>query len=256
MDKNVNMRTITLKELWELFMQKLVIIILAAFVVGGCMLIYNAVTYTPEYKSTATLYILRQDENTSSGDSSNDFSLALKVVNDCTYLLKSHAVLDEVISSLNLDMSYKDLYSSISTTNPENTRILEVTVRAGTPEQAKQIADELCTVGPEKIDAVMGFEQINLFEYGTLSTTPSNGRNIMNCVLMGVVAAVFAYSVCLIIFLLDDRIHPEDDLEKMLGLSILGDIPSADVPHKEGYGYYGGSKPQSGPQSKNRKGAK
>lgn len=254
MDKNVNMRAITLNDLWELFVKKIIVILLAAAVAGGGMLAYNVLSYTPEYESTATLYILRQNENTSAGDTADDFSLALKVVNDCTYLLKSHAVLDEVRSALDLDMNYRQLYGSISTHNPENTRILEVTVCAESPELAQQIVDTLCTIGQERIDAVMGFEQINLFEFGTLNPEPSNGLDIMNCVLVGAAAAVLAYSVFLIIFLLDDRIHAEDDLEKMLGLSILGDIPSADSPHKEGYGYFSGSKEKSGRRANMRKG--
>lgn len=254
MDKNINMRAITLKELWELFVRKLLIIVLAAVLVGGCMLAYNVVTYTPEYNSTATLYILRQNESASTGDAADDFSLALKVVNDCTYLLKSHAVLDEVISSLDLNMTYKELYSRVSTRNPENTRILEVTVSAENPELAQKIVDTLCTIGQEKIDEVMGFEQINLFEFGTLNANPSNGYDIMNCVLCAVAAAVLTYSAYMIYFLLDDRIHAEDDLEKILGLSILGDIPNADSKHKEGYGYFLDNKEKSGKRDDNRKG--
>ena len=254
MDKNINMRAITLKELWELFVRKLLVVVLVAVLVGGGALAYNIVTYTPEYESTATLYILRQNESTTTGDAADDFSLALKVVNDCTYLLKSHAVLDEVISTLDLNMNYKELYSRVSTRNPENTRVLEVTVSADKPELAQTIVDTLCTIGQEKIDAVMGFEQINLFELGTLNAKPSNGYNIINCVLYAVAAAVLTYSAYMIYFLLDDRIHAEDDLEKMLGLSILGDIPDANAKHKEGYGYYTDKKGKSGRRVDNRKG--
>lgn len=238
MDNNENMRVITLKELWDLFLKKLLVLILAAVLAGGGLLVVNFLTYKPEYSSTATLYILRQDENSSSGDASNDFSLALKVVNDCTYMLKSHAVLDEVIDVLNLDTTYKELYDRVSTKNPENTRILEVTVTANSPEQAKQIVDTLCLIGPDKIDGAMGYEQVNLFEYGILDSKPCNGYGLTMCVLVAMVAAMLMYAVFLLIYLLDDRIHGDDDLEKNLGLSILGDIPNADAPRKDGYGYY------------------
>lgn len=239
MDNNVNMRVITLKELWDLFLKKLLLLILAAALAGGGLLAFNILTYKPEYSSTATLYILRQDENNSSGDAANDFSLALKVVNDCTYMLKSHAILDEVIDSLGLAITYKDLYDRVSTSNPDNTRILEVTVKADSPEQAKKIVDTLCTIGPDKIDEAMGYEQVNLFEYGILDKKPSNGYGITKCVLLGIVVAMLTYAIFLVVYLLDDRIHSDDDLAKNLGLSILGDIPNADATHKEGYGRYG-----------------
>lgn len=238
MEKNQNVRTVTLKDLWELAVSKAMILLLAAVIAAGGFLIVDRLTYTPEYASKATLYILRQNEGGSTSDASNEFSLALKLVNDCTYMLKSHAVLDEVRDQLELDMSYSELYDRISTSNPENTRVLEVTARADTPEDAKRIVDALCEIGTEKIASTMSMEQMNLFEYGVLEEKPCNGTSVWIYFLVGVIAAVLVYIVFLLAFLLDDRIRSDEEIEKLLGLSILGDIPNADEPRKDGYGYY------------------
>lgn len=231
------MRVITLKSLWELFLRRLVLIVLGAALTAGGVFLIRMTNYEPEYTSTATLYILRQDEKTS-GDAADDFSLALKLVNDCTYLLKSHAVLDEVINALDLDMTYQELYSRISAANPANTRILEVTVTEKSPEEAKRIVDSLCTIGPEKIDAVMGLKQINLFEYGTLNHAPSNAVDLRWCALAGLAAAVVIYSAFLIRFLLDDRIRSDDDLEALLGLRLLAEVPDAKKVRKGSSSYH------------------
>lgn len=108
MNQKANFKTVTLKDLWGVFVQRLWAIILAACICCGGFLVFNRMTFVPQYASTATLYILRQADGATASDASSDFSLALKVVNDCTYLLKRHTVLDEVISSLNLDMEYED----------------------------------------------------------------------------------------------------------------------------------------------------
>ena len=163
----------------------------------------------------------------------------LKVVNDCTYLLKSHTVLDEVISSLNLDMEYEDLYDCVSTSNPEDTRILEVTVKADSPELAKRIVDRICTIGSKRIEDAMGFQQVNLYELGTTDPDPCNSTRMLTFAFAGVVAAVVTYVIFLIIFLLDDRIKTDDEnLERYLGLSVLGNIPNADGRKSGKYGYY------------------
>ena len=103
MNQNTNLKTVTLKDLWGIFVRRLWVIILAACICCCGLLVFNRMTFVPQYASTATLYILRQADSANASDTNSDFSLALKVVNDCTYLLKSHTVLDEVISSLNLD---------------------------------------------------------------------------------------------------------------------------------------------------------
>lgn len=234
---NTKFREITLKDLWDLFVRKLVVIILVTVIAAGGTMAFVNMTYTPKYSSTATLYILRQSESNSASDAANDFSLALKVVNDCTYMLKSHAVLDEVISQLGLEMTYDALYDCISATNPSDTRILEVTVTMGSAEEAKQIVDVLCQVGPRFIAQAMGFEQLNLFEYGTLDHEPSNRVGLVTYALVGIAAAVLTYCAFLLQFLMDDRIHSDDDLEQRLGVSTLGSIPHADSQHGGRYGY-------------------
>ena len=232
MENGEKLRVVGLRDLWDIFVKRLWIMVLAAAVTAVGLFAVAGITYTPRYESTATLYILRQDEMDGSNGSSDDFSLALKVVNDCNYLLKSHSVLDQVINSLGLDLSYRELYDSLSIANPSETRILEVTVEADSPAEAKRIVDEVCNVGTVKIEEAMGFQQVNLYEYGILMEEPCNRIGLAICVLVGMVAAVMVYCVFLVAFLVDDRIRTEEDVENYLHLSILGDIPNANEPKK------------------------
>ena len=96
MNQKSNYKIVTLKDLWDIFAQRLWIMILAAGICCGGLFAIDRLTFVPQYASTATLYILRQTDSATASDASSDFSLALKVVNDCTYLLKSHTVLDGV----------------------------------------------------------------------------------------------------------------------------------------------------------------
>ena len=108
--KNSNVRIITIRDLWSIFVHRLLIIILAAAASVAGLYAFNKIMYVPQYSSTATIYILRQGNESNTTDTNNDFSLALSVVNDCTYLLKSHTVLDQVIQDLSLNLTYEDLY--------------------------------------------------------------------------------------------------------------------------------------------------
>ena len=109
MNERQKIRTITVRDLLTLFLSKLwIIILIPLFCVAG-VFIEQYFFFVPQYESTATLYILKQ-ESEASNYTTSDFSLALDVVNDCTYILKSHAVLDEVIETLTLDtVSYTHL---------------------------------------------------------------------------------------------------------------------------------------------------
>ena len=246
MDHQTKIKVVNLKNLWDIFIHRLWIIAFVAVVVTVSVFSIDYLTFVPRYNSTATMYILRQNANktattanvTDSDDVAADFSLALNVVRDCTYLIKSHTVLTQVKQSLSLETpSYEELYKRIEAINPENTRILEVTVTADTPHEAKNLVDKICTIGAETINKTMGFEQINLYEYGTYNHTPCNKTKPIIYVFIGILAAVLVYSIFLVVYLLDATIRTDEDIQTYLGLSILGDIPEANQSKKKKYRY-------------------
>lgn len=237
MDNQISSKEITLRDLVDIFLKRLWIMALAAVICMAGVFAGTRLFLPSRYESTATLYILRQTEDATSGDASTDFSLALKVVSDCTYMLKSHTVLDGVISEQGLDMTYEELYDCVTTHNPEDTRILEVTVEAESAQQAKQIVDSVCTIGAEHINRAMGFDQVNLFELGVPESEPCNRVGLVALFLLGVAAAIVTYGVFLVIYLLDDSIRSEEDVMRYLGLSVLGDIPDANSEDTGSYGY-------------------
>ncbi len=227
MGQRKNLRLITLDDLWQILIRNLFVIFLTSVMAIGSFWVYGKYIQKPVYTSTATLYILRQEnQNASSDSTSTDFSLALNVVKDCTYLLKSRNVLDEVSRELGLTYSYNSLYAMVSTYNPTNTRILEVKVTDPDPEEAKAIVDKICDIGSGQIAKAMGFNQVNVYEYGTLETKASNSFSIQFYLVIGLITAMIVYLLHLVNFLLDDRLRGEEDIEHYLGYSVLGNIPN------------------------------
>ena len=179
MEQENNARSVTIADLWDILVHRLWIIVLVSFLMTGVVFVYQTLTFQPRYTSTATLYILRQGEDESKSQAKEDFTLALNVVNDCTYILKSHAVLDEVTDLLSLDISYDALSKSLTTRNPDDTRILEVSIESESPEEAKRIVDSVCEIGSRKIQEAMGFNQVNLYEKGIIRSEPSNRTGLL-----------------------------------------------------------------------------
>lgn len=238
MNDSSRLKTITLKDFLTLFLKRIWLIVLVPVVCMGVVFVQQHFFFNPEYKSTATLYILKQENEAGYNYTDSDFSLALDVVNDCTYILKSNVVLDQVIESLDLDMSYDDLYNCIETENPSDTRILEVSATTHSASLSKKIADEVCLIGINEITDAMGFEQVNLYAKGIEPSQSSNALGVSGYLLIGIMAAIVTYSVILIVYIFDDCIRSKDDIETYLGISILGDIPNFSDAGKHYGAYY------------------
>jgi capsular polysaccharide biosynthesis protein len=234
MDEQTNLKTISIKELWDVFVKCFWIMVLAAIVAAGAFFAFNKITYVPMYSSKATLYVLNDSENVSS----SDLTTADKFLPDCTHVIKSHTVLDSVISEFSLDMTYDELKEKVSTHNPTDTRFVEITVEASSPEEAKAMVDAICEISCERIMEKTGYK-VNVFEHGIFNSEPSNARSLMIYILVAMVAAIAVYGVFLVMYILDDSIWTDEEVERYLGLSVIGDIPDANSTQRKGYGKYG-----------------
>lgn len=217
-----------LMDIWHIFIWHIFPIMIAAVICVAGVYVYTQFFKVPKYKSTATIYILKQESEGNYAYTQSDFSLALNVVNDCVYMLKSSEVLDEAIDELGLQMTVSSLTKCITTRNPEGTRILEVSVETTSPEQSKRIADAICRIGAEKISATMSMDQVNIYSLGKVPTTPSNTTGIIHYVLIGIGAALLVFFVYFVAFLIDDKLKTEEDIEKYLNLTVLSVIPNAE----------------------------
>lgn len=222
-----NESTVKFRDLLYLFVSRLWIMILVAVIVGSSLFAFSYFTYKPMYKSTGSIYILRQDGDLDKAtDYNSNFSLALSVVSDCTKLLTSRTVLNEVIENNGLEYSYNELSSMVLIQNPTNTRYLEISVVSDDPEKSKVIVDSICEIGKDQIVSVMGFDQVNIVDEGTLPLAPTNSVFSYTIVLGALVAFLLTYIVFALVFIFDDRISDPDILEKQLELSVLAMIPN------------------------------
>ena len=140
-------------------------------------------------------------------------------------LVQSRPVLEKVIDNLGLDMEYAELRSIVSLNNPQDSHILEMTVTIGDPYMAKEIVDEVCDVSASRIAAIMNVDEPTIVEYGHLGNTPSSPNLRRNIMLGGALGILCSALVAVILYLLNDTIRTEEDVEKYLGLNTLALIP-------------------------------
>lgn len=192
------------------------VILAAVFGLGTMFLI------EPQYRSTSKLYIVGQS---SSITSLTDLQTGTQLTQDYMVLVQSRPVLEKVIDNLGLDMKYESLRGMVSLNNPQDTRILEVTVTTGDPYMAKEIVDEVSGVSVSRIAAIMNVDEPTIAEYGHLENSPSSPSLRKNILIGGMLGVLGSALVVVVLYLLNDTIRTEEDVEKYLGLNTLALIP-------------------------------
>ena len=233
MNQKLSLKSIAPSDLWNVFRGCVWFMVAIAIIVTGALYAFALFQYSPRYSSSATLYLIDNSENASANQIAADYNIAMRVMKDCEYLLKSREVLNAVGEKIGISNGYGALRGAITIKNPEDTRVLEVSVISSTPEMAQEIVSALCDCGIDYIGSVLAYDKLYIFEEASYNPYPVNGVSLFSYITYGAVAAVLTYVVFLAIFLFDNYIHTEEDIERYLGLTILGDIPDADAPNKK-----------------------
>lgn len=212
-------------DLREIFyaLKKKILIILATGLLFGCFAcVYTKVFVNPIYTSSSTMLVLTKETTLASVA---DLQLGTQLTKDYTVLINSRPVLQEVIDNLGLNMDYKELKSTLTITNPEDTRILEISVQNSDPETAKAIVDELASISSAYIGDKMEVVPPKIIEEGEVPTVRTS-PNMTKTVILGVaLGLVLSMGVIVLLEVLNDTIKTEDDIVKYLNLSTLASVP-------------------------------
>lgn len=213
-------------DLKELFFELLIhwkVILLSTVMVGMIALVVSVFLITPKYESTSALYVLSKSTSITS---LADIQMGSNLTNDYIVVVKGRPVLEQVISNLGLEEEdYESLSEKVTLNNPSDSRILEITVQDPDANAAKRIADEIAEVSSAFISEKMDQDPPTIIQRGYTDGEPVSPNVLKNTVLGALVGAFLAMALVVVSYLLNDTIMSTDDVERKLGLNLLGTLP-------------------------------
>ena len=180
---------------------------------------------TPMYTATSQVYVF---ESNTGGMNYNDLSVATQVRRDCALIIRGESVAREVIQQLGLKTTPAGLIAGINVTTEDNTRILNLTYTGADPEQAALIINTVRDVAAEQIKTVMDMNALRTIYEASVPQAASNMNTKRTTMVSAVIGLALSVAVLVVIFLLDDTLRTEDDVQNYLGLSTLAAIPVSD----------------------------
>ena len=215
---------IDLLELLMVMKKHLAAILLAGIVGLVIMFAYTSFLVTPLYSASSMMYVMPDNSNSNSSTLS-DMQVGQQLTSDYSSMIESRSFMEDVIKKLNLTIDYQKLLEKVEVTNPTSSRILQVTVNDPNPQTAADIANEVASVAESKLKEITGMQAIKIYEEAAVPDRPSSPSLKKNCALGLLAGIVLAIAVITILYLLDDTIKTEDDIEKYLGMTTLAVLP-------------------------------
>lgn len=228
------MEELNLKELFAIFWNKkleMLLIILLTMAVG---VIYSYYFITPKYESSTKLVLVQSSSNTENNKdgeiTQTDVSLNSKLVSTYSEIIKSNAVLREVINELNIKgLTEGNLKKNISVNSVKATELIEIRVKNIDPNISTQIANKIAEVFSKKIVEIYNISNIYVLDRAEPQMKPCNINHTKDITMFTFIGIVISIIIIFLVNMLDTTIKTEHDIENTTGLLVLTSIPDYEI---------------------------
>lgn len=217
------MEEINLSELFNYFWTKKVLIIVCFAISLYCGIMYSAVFQKPMYKSYTTLLLTPENKETTITNS--DITLNRSLVDTYREIIKSKKILNTVIENLELDYTYSFLNGHVSVEDVNDTEIIKISVTDENKWLSMYIANEIASVFKTEVVKIYKLENIAIIDTAELSNTPYNVNFTKQVLIAGVLGIVVGFGIAFVIYYFDTTVKSNEDVERKIGLSVIGTIP-------------------------------
>lgn len=221
--------TISLKELFLILKKRLAMILVIAFGAAIVSAIISFFFMTPIYQSS-TQILVNQKKQEGTALQIGDVQTNIQLTNTYKVIIKSPVIVEQVQKKLNLKETVQDLTKKLDVTNERDSQVISVTAQDKDPKVASEIANVTAEVFKDEVAKIMSVDNVTVLSKAEVfkEQSPIKPRPILNIIIIFVVALMVSIAVAFLLEYLDDTIKKEEDVEKLLGLPVLGIVARMD----------------------------
>ena len=221
--------TIDLREYFAIIKKRFWIIALItviAAVVSGAISFF---VLKPVYEAKSTLIVNADKQAETQIVTGDQITVTQKLAVTYGEIIKSRSVLDDVIKNLKLETTYESLSGQIAVSPVNDTQIISISVQDTNPQRARDIANEIPKVFEKEVKRITKANDVQVIDKAILPKDAIKPNKMMNVAIAAVLGMMIGLFVVFLIEYLDNKIKTPQDIEKHLGLSVIGVIPNEDM---------------------------
>ena len=218
--------TIDLREYFAIIKKRFWIIALLAIISALISGVISFFMLNPVYEAKSTLIVNADKQAETQIVTGDQITVTQKLAVTYGEIIKSRIVLDDVIKNLKLETTYESLSGQITVSPVKDTQIISISVQDTNKEKARDIANEIPKVFKKEAKRITKANDIQVIDKAILPQSPIKPNKMMNMAIAAVLGAMIGLFVVFLIEYLDNKLKTPQDIEKHLGLSVLGVVPN------------------------------
>lgn len=221
------MEEINIKDLLMYFVKKIPVIAMVSFVMLAVGMLYSVLIKQPLYYGDVTLILVQENKNynQNSNLTQNDIALNQKLVTTYSEIIKSKRVLNRVIDEMKLDYKTEELAKKINVASVKDTEIIKIAVSDADNKKAAKIANKIASVFQNEVTDIYNLENVSVIDSAEVQTEAYNINVARDSIIFFAVGFVLTVGIYFVIYYFDTSIKSVEEVEKELGVPVIGTIP-------------------------------
>ena len=239
--KNKDYFSIDIKHVLSMLLKKIWLIIICCVIGATGAFCYSAFIIPPKYSADILLYVNNSSLSvggTSFSISSSEITAAQSLVKTYIAILKNRTTLDAVIEKSGVNYTSQELYKMISAESVNETEVFKVKVTSNDPYDSAKIANCIAKVLPMRISEIIEGSSMKVVDSAVVNRNKVSPSITKYTGLGGLVGALFAAMVVIVMAVVDDTIHDEEYILQNYDYPILAKVPDLYSNDSKGYSYY------------------
>ncbi len=245
--------TVNLNKIFESLLRNVIPIILATVICGGAAFAYTSFFVEKEYSASVSIIVDNRstmdetEEDASNKKTNTDITASRMLAQTYIAILENKSVLASVANRVNENsetikngvvsqLSAATLSSMLSMTPVNDTEILQISAQTTNPQLSVDICYAIVDEAKDVLQRTMNTLTVNSVEGDNIlvPSSPVAPNIVSNTAIFALLGFLISCAVVVTISSFDLRIKATDDVSKIIGYPIIGEIPSikTDTPKK------------------------
>ena len=177
---------------------------------------------TPKYEASVKLFA-GKTEDVQSDYSDKELESYSSIINTYIELIKTKDFMNKIIDEVNLDTTPKALMNSLQFITKTNTPIIEIKYISSDPKVAEAVISAITENFEVSVKEVILNTYTKVVDSVEVYQLPQ-GR-VTKVLLGGFIGLLIGFGIVFLLELLDDTVSKKGELEKVLSIPILGQVP-------------------------------
>lgn len=222
-------QVLSIKDIVNILRKRLVMIIVITLITTISSIILTYFIIEPTYTTNAALLIGKKNATEEGKEyNSSDVQMYQKLMGTYAKVVQSKDVIKRAIERGNLNLTPAQVSSSLTVTPGDENQILTLTYNSKNREEGVEVLNPLIEEFSETSKEIISNGEMFILNTPKLPIAPSSPNKKMNITMGIVLGLVLGVGLALVLEFIDDSIKSKNDIEKLIGIPVIGSVPIYD----------------------------